>query len=618
MPLVSRKCIEDIKDRIDITDVVSPYVSLKRSGAHWKGLSPFTSEKTPSFYVMPEKGIFKCFSSGYAGDIFRFLQLKENLSFQEAIESLAHRNNITLEYEEGSQGNQKSVSLKKELLEINELAAYFFHQHLLADNPKAEVIRQYWQENRKFTLDVAKEFKVGYAVPEKFALVEYLLKKRRFSQEALEQCGLFYVRERSPINQRYVSRFRGRLTIPVRDVQGRVIAFACRKLEQTPEDDPAFEAKYINSPETPIFNKSRTLFGLERARKYTEEAGYFVMVEGQLDAIRCWTCEINTTIAPQGTAITEQQLSTLRRYTTKVYCILDGDSAGQKAALRIIPLCLKADLDIQFVPLDPKEDPDTLLSNQGAEALTSRFPQALSLVEFSTKAILSDNPSPQEKNKALKELYDLLLLCGSSVAQEEYLLELARITHTNRQNIESDFARYKKSKSSNAHRKKDSVTSDQENEKDKLTSAEYQLLLVVLNHEDIAHSLSHIVDPLWIDQDAVEGTLLIKILAEIREDLWTGQQHIHELLENDEERNFIYTVLGEDPPYEEPLITANLILKNLYQRYLNKEKTRLEHDIANISPENFDKIRLLQKERMQIRTLMNKPPHLPELPLTPA
>lgn len=608
MPLISRNCIEDIKERVNIQDVVAQYVSLKRSGSSWKGLSPFSNEKSPSFYVLPEKNIFKCFSSGYAGDIFRFLQLKENLSFQEAIETIAHRFSIPLQFDESSGSSQQSTSLKKELFEIHEAAADIFHQYFLSNTDGGKFIQDYWQKERKFTLEIAKEFAIGLAPTEAGFLVQALLKRKRFSTEALRASGLFFAKESDTDIKRFLPRFRGRLMIPIRDIQGRVIAFAGRQLAITPQDDPAKDAKYINSPETAIFHKGKVLFGLDRARQHVEKEGYFILVEGQLDAIRCWEKGLNTAIAPQGTGITEQQLGTLRRYSSKVYSLLDSDNAGQKASLRILPMALKEGIDISFIRLPKGSDPDEYLCKEGPEALKKELKNAYSPMKFAMEAFLpqGSTPSPQEKVQILNQVFEIVIKCESSVVQEEYLLEVCHLINVNRQSIQVDFNHYKNSQRSfgraNLAEKNPIIA------KEKLTTVEYQLLLIILDHENLALSLAQQINPEWITGDTFEARLLQRVLNEIREDLWQGPVGIDSILETDDERNFVYSMIGEEFVFEEPVKAANTCLKILFTKFLDEKKRNIDERIANTPNEGYDIVRRLQQERIGLRKLSQNPP----------
>ena len=348
MPAIKPTCVRDLKLRVNLADVVSRVVTLKKAGAgRLKGLCPFHNEKTPSFNVDADKGFYKCFGCGKAGDLISFVRETEQLGFTEAVEALGQRFNIVIEYEAGSGGpSREERSLRQEIFEIHELAAEHFHQAFKASGPAGDFMRTYWAEKRRFTTELAEEFKIGAAAPTDEGLGALLL-KRKFSEDALRQCGLFFVRDGAMLALGSLKpRFRGRLMIPIRDHQGRVVAFTARQTDLTPEDDPAREAKYVNSPETPIFTKGNLLFNLDRARTHVGEGRPFVMVEGQLDALRCWSVGLKSAIAPQGTSITESQLVLLRRYHTQVECFLDGDSAGQKAAMRFLPMALKAGLDV--------------------------------------------------------------------------------------------------------------------------------------------------------------------------------------------------------------------------------------------------------------------------------
>lgn len=610
MPLISRSCIESIKNKVELYDVVSPYMNLKRSGSHWKGLSPFSNEKTPSFYVLTDKNIFKCFSTGYAGDVFRFIQLKENLSFQEAIETIAHRFNVPLEYEAGGRGADKGGSQRKAIYEIYEIAAHYYCACFKAKDAEGEQMRKYWTEERQFSLGVAKEAMIGLA-PSKGEGLMKLLTQKKMSPDAIQQSGLFYVPRYGGQLSHFRSRFRGRLMIPVRDVQDRVIAFAGRKTALTPEEDPTYEAKYINSPETAIFNKGRTLFGLNRARKRVDGDAGFIVVEGQLDALRCWEKGFERTVAPQGTAITEQQLATLKHYSDKILFVLDGDAAGQRAALRALPMAFKAGLEVAFATLAEGVDPDDFLAREGAEGFSKLLSEGVSGVVFALNALSpkgSKGWSPQQKANILSQIFEILAHCESTVVQEEYLFEVCQLMQVSRQALEEDF-RYFKGKRRRGVREEQGQYLEQ-NSKKKLTSVEYQLLLIVLNYEKIANSLAQILNPEWIIPKTIEAQLLTRIFGELKEDLWQGKHHVDTILETDEEKNLIYSILYEKPPFEDPLKTANICMKNLYKQFLNKQKQTIDLQMANCSADESNRIEELQRERVKLRLLQKEAPSI--------
>ncbi len=343
MPVIKDSCVRDLKLRVNLADVISRTVALRKAGAgRLKGLCPFHSEKTPSFHVDVDKGYYKCFGCGKAGDAISFVRETEQLSFTEAMEALGQRFGVPIEYEAGSGPTREERSLRQELFDLHEQAAAHFHAAFRAPAPAGEFMRAYWEGERRFTPELAEEFKIGAAAPDGGGLAAEIL-RHKYSVEALRQCGLFFIREDALITLGALRpRFRGRLMIPIRDHQGRVVAFTARQTALTPADDPAHEAKYVNSPETPIFTKGNLLFNLDRARTAVGEGRPFVMVEGQLDALRCWSVGLKTAVAPQGTSLTDGQIALLRRHHVEVECFFDSDAAGQKAALRMLPMALQA------------------------------------------------------------------------------------------------------------------------------------------------------------------------------------------------------------------------------------------------------------------------------------
>ncbi len=307
MPL-AHDFVNELKDKIDLYDLVSPYVQLKKSGSSWVGLSPFSQEKTPSFYVHPDKGFFKCFSSGEKGDAITFVQKMENLSFIEAVEFLSDRFNIPMRLEEGSSSTPRVKSINSELYALHETVADWFSNNLRIEGEESRVALDYWTKERRFSMETAQEFKIGYAPVDRFALAKFL-RKKNVPPEILEKSGLF---NKNLQQGEFVSRFCGRLIIPIREKIGRVCGFTARKLSLTPEWGAKKAPKYVNSPETNIFKKGELLFNHDLANKEIDEKSDFLLVEGQLDAIRCWAEGFKTVVAPQGTAFGDIQANLLR------------------------------------------------------------------------------------------------------------------------------------------------------------------------------------------------------------------------------------------------------------------------------------------------------------------
>ncbi|MEC8404824.1 MAG: DNA primase [Verrucomicrobiota bacterium] len=605
MPRVANSSIETLKHQVDLVDVVSPYVQLKRAGGSWKGLSPFTQENTPSFYVHPDRGFYKCFSTGEGGDLFTFIMKVENLEFIEAVEFIAKKFNHSLEYEAGGP-SREDVSLRKQLFELHDLATNWFHNQFLKSK-EATPVRTYWTEKRGFSLENATEFKIGYAPTaiDSFAL---LCKEREISLAAMHRSGLFFAYENERDHRRFKSRFRGRLIIPIRDVQGRVVAFTARKLEQTPQNDPARDAKYINSPETPIFHKGRILFGLDHARTHLKDHNdHFILVEGQLDAIRCWTVGLHTAVAPQGTALTDEQVTLMRRYDPKqVECLLDGDSAGHKAALRYVPIALKAGLDFRFLLLPENADPDNLLRKHGADALHALRTEACDGIELAIAEYLPKDrkPSTHEKTTALRNVFDLLQYVNSEVAREDYIQAAAR-----RLNVDplAALRDYKLSrKNSTQKRSQDNAPSHNSSTKDALlTQATWELLWLIFHFPEYGLNVSQIINYEWINTNSQTGALLVRILAEFREGLVTDTKSMEQLMVSTQDRQILADINMRDLEVETPKEQIIACLKTLYRNHLINKKNSLEQKITNADSEGKE-IELMQKVK-NLRTKIAQP-----------
>ena len=617
MALISRQSIEEIRSRVNIFDVVSPYVQLRKVGGSYRGLSPFNPEKTPSFYVHPDRGFFKCFSSGQGGDLFKFVQLLENLEFQEAVETIADRFNIPLQYEAGGETGPPR-SLRNEVLAIQDEAAEFFSQCFWDSSPLGDKIRHYWVQDRRFTEETARDFRIGLAPPDGRLLLAHL-KKKNFGIEALRECGLFFKSENLASLDQARPRFLGRLMIPIHDIQGRVIAFTARQLDMTPERDPTRDAKYVNSPETPVFHKSDVLFGLDRARKHIDQTGFFVMVEGQLDAIRCHATGINTAVAPQGTGITEQQLSRLQRFHEQIYVLLDGDKAGRDAALRMLPIALKVGLEPKFLLLEPGGDPDDLLADGGNDAWESLRKQAKTGVSFAVRALLgSANPqqaqqrSAREKAAALENIYEMLAETQSNVVKDEYLLQAAHDAGVDIVAVQRDFQAYlkrrhrfsKTSPNPPAPRDPDEEIPDnfpnpsarKMHMEGSLTSAEEALLYLIFHYEQYGKTITQSIDPQWINASSA-GNLLQKVLAEFEHDEWAGVDDLRSLIESDQESNLISALLIREPPAEDfnPIPHIEAARKRLFDRFYEHEVAAINQKLVNLQSEDSQTTPLMQR-----------------------
>lgn len=359
---------EEVRLHNDIVDVISSHVEVQRAGKNFKALCPFHQEKTPSFIISPERQTFHCFGCGIGGDVFRFVMEYEKMEFREALELLADRAGISVTFEKSKGGGIN----RNRLYQLNEKAAVFYHQTLA--KPEGEEGKAYLKE-RQLTDESIRDFQIGFA-PNSWDTLIDRAKKWGFSREELEQAGLIGVSTKGN-KKYYFDRFRNRLMFPVSNAIGKIIGFSGRVIAPQSKG-----AKYVNTPETPIFHKSRVLFAMDKARRKIAETRSAYIVEGQLDAIRCHEVGLNQVVASQGTALTPNHARLLKRYCDDITLILDSDSAGQNAALKAINTFLAAELDVGIVTLPDGEDPDSIIRDQGGEALENLIKERQNALAF--------------------------------------------------------------------------------------------------------------------------------------------------------------------------------------------------------------------------------------------
>jgi DNA primase len=620
MPAIRPSSLRDLKARVNLLDVVARVVTVRKVGARFRGLCPFHQEKTPSFYVNPDNGFYKCFGCGKAGDVITFVRETEGLTFTEAVETLAKRFGVTLEYEAGAGPTREERSLRQELFDLHEFTADHFHQAFLGRGEAGEFMRAYWTDRRRFPADLAAEFKIGVADAAGGDLAGRLIRKK-YSEDALRACGLFFApRDGGPLMLGALKpRFRGRLMIPIRDHQGRVVAFTARQTELTPPDDPAREAKYVNSPETPIFTKGHLLFNLDRARTEVGEGRPFVLVEGQLDALRCWHVGLKTAVAPQGTAITDTQLGLLRRYHQQIECFFDSDAAGQKAALRLLPLALKAGLEVRFLTPAGAEkiDPDLLFLEHGIAAYDEVRRGALSMMGFLQRYVLPDprSATPEAISRAVQLIYEVVAAADSELLQRNLLAEMASAIGSlriPREVFERDFLRFQRNRlrPAAAAPAGDSVPAAAAPPADR--PPEHDLLMLCLHFEALGKPLAHaLLARDWIDATLPAGVLLRRFLAEFEHDLWPGRDHLDELLETPEERALVASLLFEAPDIDDPRKVAHEGMRRLQLRAVQPQLHQIELEIAAKGTDvDRDTLSPLLKSRIELQRQLHQPPKL--------
>jgi len=372
--VIPRETLEQIAAANDIVDVIGSYFPVKRAGSAFKALCPFHQEKTPSFTINPQRQRFHCFGCGEGGSVFDFVAKYENVDFPTAARRLAERANIPIVEEVRSADEDHAITLRKRLLAIHQQAAEWFH-HILLSSPNAKAARNYLR-GRSLNSEIAQRWKIGYAPDEWEAFTQWATSEG-FNREEIVQSGLVSLRDSENPGSDFYDRFRGRIMFPICNDLGEVIAFSGRVLSADPK-----AAKYVNSPETPIFKKGNVLFGLHKSKRALIDKKSAIVLEGQVDLIIAFESGVQNVVASQGTAFTEKMASVLKRYAEEVVLCFDADQAGSKATEKSLPALLGVDLAVRVIDLPPGEDPDSLIRGQGAEAFVARVQAARDYFDF--------------------------------------------------------------------------------------------------------------------------------------------------------------------------------------------------------------------------------------------
>ena len=410
MPFFSDNFREQVRAASDIVDIIGGYLPLKRAGTNFVTLCPFHKEKSPSFNVNPSKQIFHCFGCHKGGDVFRFVQDHENITFVEALTRLAERARIPLEHEDNP-GAQQARGVKDSLLKLHEAVTARWQQ-CLANEAGGQAARDHLAK-RGVGADAVKEFRLG-AAPEAWDDTVNWAKAKGFDLALCEQAGLVIKKEETG---RHYDRFRGRLMFPICDEQGRVIAFSGRILQGDEKS-----AKYVNSPETPLFTKGKVLFALDKAKRAILDAGHAIVCEGQLDTIACHAAGVRNVIAPQGTALTADHARILKRYVDEVVLCFDGDKAGRNASIRSFEGLLGSGLAIRVASIPAPDDPDSFLRQHGAEAFQAVLKRAEGYFDFYLRHLCAENDTTSDRGRmhVVRKMGEDLHKTGNAVLLDTY------------------------------------------------------------------------------------------------------------------------------------------------------------------------------------------------------
>lgn len=501
---IADELLEQIRQANDIVEVINGYVPLKRAGANYRALCPFHKEKTPSFHVHPQRQIWHCFGCGRGGDVFRFLMEYENLDFVSAVRRLADRVGIVIERSRDVRASE-TAELKQRLWELHEEVTRWFQENLR----QAPAARAYLAK-RGLSDEAIKRWQIGYAPDSWDALLTWA-SRNKIRSELLEQAGLVVRAEEG----RVYDRFRGRVMFPIRDEQGRVVAFSGRILTEDKQ-----QAKYVNSPETLIFQKSRILFAFDRAKRAMLDAGHAIVCEGQIDALSCHEAGLENVVAPQGTALTEQHARLLKRFVNEVVLLFDGDEAGQNAVVRSADALMQAGLAIRVAQLPAEHDPDSFLRAQGADALRALIHQAPGFFGFFLQRLTErhDLASDRGRMEVAAKMLEWIEKVPNAVAQAGYLQQLARRLGVSEDALRSEIRKRRRIGS-------DETPAAMPDPGDDGPSAERLLLQMALQDARVLEAAQQAGCEPWLS-DARSGRLLRLALTLYRAGQWDGPHRL--------------------------------------------------------------------------------------------
>ncbi|MFY8136746.1 MAG: DNA primase [Flavobacteriales bacterium] len=427
--MISRATIDKIYQTAIIEEVIGDFVNLKKSGSAWKGLSPFANEKTPSFFVVPAKGIYKDFSSGKGGNVIDFLMEHEKLSYPEALRWLAAKYNIEIEEEQQTEEQQQEKSERENLSIVTEFAAKYFQEQLFESEEGQAIGLSYFQE-RGFRNDIIRKFQLGYS-PDKWDALAKAATEAGYNLQYLVKTGLLREREGGGM----FDFFKGRVMFPIHNISGKVIAFGGRTLKSDKT-----VAKYFNSPESELYIKSNVLFGLHLAKNSIVKNDVCYLVEGYTDVISMHQAGIENVVASSGTSLTEGQIRLVKRYTPNITILYDGDSAGIKASFRGIDMILREGMNVKVVLFPDGDDPDSFARKNSSEEIQSFIQEnAKDFITFKTQLLLEDaGTDPVKRAGLIRSIVESVALIPDAITRSVYIQECSRILNIQEQVLLSE------------------------------------------------------------------------------------------------------------------------------------------------------------------------------------
>ena len=591
--LFSAATREQIRAASDIVDVIGSYLPLKRAGANFVALCPFHKEKTPSFNVNPHRQIFHCFGCHKGGDVFTFVKEYENIDFPEAVRRLADRAKIPLEYEKNA-GEQQSRHLKERLLQIHEQVAQRW-QSALANEASGQIARDYLAK-RGVPPEAVKLFRLGCA-PDLWDDTVNWTKSKGHELELAEKAGLILRKEGT---DRYYDRFRGRLMFPICDEQGRVIGFSGRVLSGDEKT-----AKYVNSPETPIFTKSKVFFGLDKSKRAVLDAGYAIVCEGQLDLIAAFMAGVQNIVAPQGTALTADHARILKRYAEEVVLCFDSDEAGQNAAVRSLDSLLASGLAVRVAVVPAPHDPDSFIKTSGGAAFKQIIERAEGFFDFYLNRLRATNDVSTDKGRlaVLRGMAEAVHKTGNVVLIDKYAQKTALRLGVTPDAVRAEFR--KLSRASPAPPDADEEPVADSPAPQPPSTHEYWLLKLLLAHDELVGWATLHLDPKWV-QHPLARQIISQRLAAHGNQTWSSLANFFHECEAPEMQNLITETTADERPIPNPDQQLSDIALRLRNQFLDRQIAVLLQR-AN-QPETAEDERLdLLRQQQELRRLKRQP-----------
>jgi DNA primase len=569
-------------------DIIGSYLPLKKAGANFVALCPFHKEKTPSFNVNPHKQIFHCFGCHKGGDVFTFVKEYENIGFMDAVRRLAERAKIPLEFDQ-TPGEQQSRHIKDQLLQLHEQITQRW-QNALLNEAGGQIARDYLTK-RGVSPEAVKLFRLGYA-PDAWDDTVNWAKNKSHDLALVEKAGLILRKEGG---EHYYDRFRGRLIFPICDEQGRVIGFSGRVLSGDEKT-----AKYVNSPETPIFTKSRVFFGLDKSKRALLDAGFAVVCEGQLDLIACFMGGMQNIVAPQGTAFTADHARIIKRYVDEVMLCFDSDEAGQNAAVRSLDHLLASGLAVRVAVVPAPHDPDSFIKANGGEAFRKLVEGAEGFFDYYLNRLckLDDANSDKGRNAILRGMAEAVHKTGNNVLVDKYAQKTALRLGVSPEAVRAEFSKFKVQGSGFKIQEPESgePAPDSEPEMSRPSTQEFWLLKLLLLHDDLVAWTALHLDVNWISHPLTRQIVEKRLAAQTNE-TWKNLAAFLDECETPEMRNLVTEAVAEDRKIPNPDQQLGDVVLKLRNQFLDRQIAASVQRASQPETSEADRMELLRQQQ---------------------